>query len=641
MLRNAEFLRQYVAELTGIEPAIAPAGEAPAGKDIRLTTGLDAESPEAYRLTIGADGVTIEGASDAGVFYGIQTLRKSLPAEPVSAVELAAVRIDDAPRFGYRGLHFDCSRHFFPADFVKRLIDLLALHNCNRLHWHLTDDQGWRLEIKNYPRLTEVGSVRAETVIGHNSGEYDGTPHGGFYTQEEAREIVAYAAERHITIVPEIDMPGHMLAALTAYPELGCRGEGYAVWGQWGVADDVLCAGREETFAFVEGVLDEVLDIFPSEVIHIGGDECPKVRWAVCPRCQSRIRAEGLRATANHTAEQELQSYFTQRVARYLAERGRRVLGWDEILEGGLAPNATVMSWRGVEGGIAAARSGHHAVMSPGDHCYLDFCQDDPTVEPPAAAAFLTLPTVYEYDPAPDSLGEAVVPMILGVQGNLWCERVPTEEHCEHMLWPRGVAIAEVGWTQPEHKNYDDFYARVLVEIERMQERGYHPFEQKDAVGSRVESREPVACLSTGKAVTYNTAYSPKYAAAGDGTLTDGLRGGWNYGDKRWQGWIDSDVDVVVDLERKQPLTYVGVDFMQGFSADIWMPREVEISVSDDGERYTTLAVVANDIPFEYRKSVYETFAWTGEAEGRYVRIVARHNGHKGGWIFCDEIVVR
>lgn len=633
MKRNAGYLAGYLREATGTSYRTEAGGGRKGDIILRLESGDGL--PEAYTLKVDGDGIVISGTGEAGVFYGIQTLRKSIPAVAGASLVLPAVEVKDAPRFGYRGAHFDVSRHFFTVDEAKTFIDMMALHNMNRLHWHITDDQGWRIEIKKYPRLTEIGSKRKETVIGRNSGKYDGKPYGGHFTQEQAREIVDYAAKRYITVIPEIDLPGHMQAALAAYPELGCTGGPYDVWTMWGVSEDVLCAGNDKVLDFIDDVLTEIMDIFPSEYIHIGGDEASKGAWRTCPKCKARMEREGLKDV------DELQSYLIRRIERHINARGRKLLGWDEILEGGLAPNATVMSWRGVEGGIAAARSGHHAVMSPGDHCYLDFCQDDPTVEPPAAAAFLTLPTVYEYDPAPDSLGEAVVPMILGVQGNLWCERVPTEEHCEHMLWPRGVAIAEVGWTQPEHKDYDDFYARVLVEIERMQERGYHPFEQKDAVGSRVESREPVACLSTGKAVTYNTAYSPKYAAAGDGTLTDGLRGGWNYGDKRWQGWIDSDVDVVVDLERKQPLTYVGVDFMQGFSADIWMPREVEISVSDDGERYTTLAVVANDIPFEYRKSVYETFAWSGEAEGRYVRIVARHNGHKGGWIFCDEVVVR
>ncbi len=684
MLRNAEFLRQYVAELTGIEPAIAPAGEAPAGKDIRLTTGLDAESPEAYRLTIGADGVTIEGASDAGVFYGIQTLRKSLPAEPVSAVELTAVRIDDAPRFGYRGLHFDCSRHFFPADFVKRLIDLLALHNCNRLHWHLTDDQGWRLEIKNYPRLTEVGSVRAETVIGHNSGEYDGTPHGGFYTQEEAREIVAYAAERHITIVPEIDMPGHMLAALTAYPELGCRGEGYAVWGQWGVADDVLCAGREETFAFVEGVLDEVLDIFPSEVIHIGGDECPKVRWAECPRCQSRIRAEGLRATANHTAEQELQSYFTQRVARYLAERGRRVLGWDEILEGGIPQEVMVMSWRGEAGGIEAARKGHEVVMTPNSYLYFDYYQTrDTDKEPLGIGGYVPFEAVYRYEPMSTQLTEAEQRLIRGVQANLWTEYITTPEHAEYMILPRLAALCEVQWSRPERKDYDSMMDR-LPRMMRIYDRyGYnyakHLLGVDAEFGVDLDTREVTAKLTTlggapirytldgtdpatkglayGEPVriassatlaavaeratpcepsTYRVDYTrstacpvtllaephPSYRYAGGQLLADGLKGTDNFRTGRWIGFFDTDLVAVIDLGAPATIAQAAAQVCVHIGEGCFDARSFKVEVSNDGERYAEVA--AEEYPAMAdgdKNGVYPHRIAFEPVEARYVKV--------------------
>ena len=338
--------------------------------------------------------------------------------------------------------------------------------------------------------------------------------------------------------------------------------------------------------------------------------------------------------------ENELQSYFIHRMESILKEKGKKLIGWDEILEGGLAPDATVMSWRGTEGGIAAAAAGHHAVMTPSNYCYLDFCQDDPTTEPVAAAAFLTLEQAYSYDPAPDSLGAGVVPMILGVQGNLWCEHVPTAEHAEHMMWPRLLAVAEVGWSAPERKDYDDFYARALDAVAWLQERGYHPFDQKNAVGPRPESLEPLRCLSTGKTVIYHTPYSPKYAAAGDGSLTDGLRGGWNYGDRRWLGWLDTDVDLVVDLGERQPVRRIAADFMQGFYADIWMPRAVEFSVSDDNEHFTPLATVGNDIPVEFKQDCYREFGWTGQTEARYVRLKARHNGRPGGWIFTDEIIV-
>ena len=381
-------------------------------------------------------------------------------------------------------------------------------------------------------------------------------------------------------------------------------------------------------------MLSEVIELFPSEYIHIGGDEADKASWATCPRCLARMRHEGLKDV------DELQSYLVHRVEMFLNSKGRRLLGWDEILQGGLAPDATVMSWRGLEGGIAAARAGHQAVMTPNNYCYLDYCQDDPTREPPAASAFVTLEKAYSFDPAPDSLGAEAVPMILGVQGNLWCEHVSTGEHAEHMMWPRLMAIAEVGWSLPERKDYGDFHTRVLDAVAWMQERGYHPFDQKNAVGPRPESLEPVQCLSTGKPVIYHTPYSPKYAAAGDGSLTDGLRGDWNYGDQRWQGWLDTDVDLIVDLGESLFVKHIAADFMQGFYADIWMPRAVEISVSDDGGHYTALATVKNDVPFDFRQDCYREFGWTGEARGRYIRLKALHNGHSGGWIFTDEIIV-
>ena len=387
--------------------------------------------------------------------------------------------------------------------------------------------------------------------------------------------MVEYARALHIEVIPEIEMPGHSEEVLAVYPELSCSGKPYT--------DSDFCIGNEQTFEFLESVLSEVIGLFPSEYIHIGGDEASKQGWRTCPECAARMRREGLQDV------DELQSYLVHRIGTFLAAKGRRLLGWDEILQGGLAPGATVMSWRGTEGGIAAARAGHRAVMAPSNYCYLDFCQDDPTREPVAAAAFLTLAQAYSYDPAPDSLGADVVPMILGVQGNLWCEHVPTAEHAEHMIWPRLLAIAEVGWSAPERKDYDDFHARVLDAVAWMQQRGYHPFDQKNAVGPRPESLDTLHCLSTGRQVVYRTPYSPKYPAAGDASLTDGLCGGWNYGDRRWQGWLDTDVELVVDLGERQPVKRIAACFMQGFYADIWMPRAVEISVSDDDRHYTPL----------------------------------------------------
>ncbi len=597
--------------------------------DLRLRL-TDGGAPEAYRLTVAPRRVTIEAADAAGLFYGLQSF---LQMNDRYEGRIPAVTIDDAPRFGYRGMMLDVSRHFRSKDFIKRQIDLMARYKLNRFHWHLTDGAGWRIEIKSHPELTDIAAWRPyENWEEWNFGgkrychRDDPAARGGYYTQEEIREVVEYARLRHITVIPEIEMPGHSEEVLAVYPDLSCSGRPYV--------NSDFCIGSEQTFAFLEDVLTEVMALFPSQYIHVGGDEASKGGWKTCARCKARMRKERL----EHV--DELQSYMIHRIEAFLNANGRSLLGWDEILEGGLAPNATVMSWRGTEGGIAAARQGHPAVMSPTTYCYLDFCQDDPTREPVAAAAFLTLRTAYSYDPVPDSLPADVKPMILGVQGNLWCEHVPTDEHAEHMLWPRMLAIAEVAWSDPARKDYDDFHARALEAVAWMQTRGYHPFDLKNEVGPRPESLRPVQCLSTGKTVQYDPIYSGKYPAAGVGSLTDGLRGGWNYGDHRWQGWCDTDVSLTVDLEQVQPVRRIAADFMQGFYADIWMPRTVEISVSDDGAEYRTLAEVAHDIPVEFKQDCYETFEWTGETQARYVRIKALSNGRPGGWIFTDELIV-
>ena len=365
--RNAEFLSEYIQQATNYAPktkAIA------AGEQVKnaIVLGLDPgiANKEGYVLTTTPEGISINGQTENGVFYGIQTLRKSIPAEAKGAtILIPAGEIKDEPRFSYRGMHLDVGRHFFPKEFIKKYIDLLVLHNMNTFHWHLTEDQGWRIEIKKYPKLTEIGSQRSRTVIGRNTQEYDNTPYGGFYTQEEAKEIVEYAQERYITIIPEVDLPGHMLAALAAYPEMGCTGGPYEVCPRWGIFEDVLCIGNDKTMQFLEDVMSEIIEIFPSKYVHIGGDEAPRTRWEKCPKCQARIKAEGLKADKNHTAEDRLQSYCMTRIEKFLNSKGRRIIGWDEILEGDVAPNATVMSWRGMEGGIKAAQLGHDVIMTP------------------------------------------------------------------------------------------------------------------------------------------------------------------------------------------------------------------------------------------------------------------------------------
>lgn len=472
--RNAEFLAEYIGQATGfVLPTQGLAeGKEPAKHSIVLGLSADIANKEGYVLDVQADNVFLNGQTPNGVFYGIQTLRKAIPAQTTATdILLPAGVINDEPRFPYRGLHLDVSRHFFPLEFIKEYIDLLALHNMNTFHWHLTDDQGWRIEIKRYPKLTEVGAMRNRTVIGKNSGKYDNTPYGGFYTQEEAREIVEYARERYIDVIPEVDLPGHMLAALAAYPELGCTGGPYEVCPEWGIFEDVLCIGNDKTFEFLEGVMEEIIDIFPSRYIHIGGDECPRTRWQSCPKCQARIKAEGLKADKNHTAEDRLQSYCMTRIEKFLNAHGRQIIGWDEILDGDVAPNATVMSWRGMEGGIKAAQLGHDVIMVPTSYAYLDYYQtDDLTDEPFGIGGYVPVEKVYSLEPVPATLTAEQAKHILGAQANLWTEYILTPEHAEYMILPRIAALCEVQWTQPEKKDFQDF-AKRLVSLMKLYQR--------------------------------------------------------------------------------------------------------------------------------------------------------------------------
>ena len=453
--QEAAFLQQYLKEATKFDLQLAEK-RAKKMRYIELSVSPKVTEKEGYVLTVNQKGITIQGGSAAGVFYGIQTLRKSLPlackcgkhaAKPIS---LPATIITDAPRFGYRGMMLDCSRHFWSIDFVKKFIDLIALHNMNTFHWHLSDDQGWRIEIKRYPKLTEIGSQRSGTILGTNSDLDDETPHGGFYTQEEARDIVKYAQERHITVIPEIDMPGHMLAALACYPDLGCTGGPYQVGHYWGVYTDVLCVGNPKVYEFVEGVLAEIMDIFPSEVIHIGGDETPTVKWEACPKCQ----ALGL-------TKDKLQAHFTQKVFNFLTAHQRRALGWDEILDG-CPQDAMIMSWRGSEPGAKAAELGHDVVMTPTSHVYFDYLQSkEAQFEPSRCGGFIPVEKVYSLEPAPDTLSVAAKQHILGAQANLWAEYLLTEGLVEYQALPRMSALAEVQWTKPELKDFEAFKQRL------------------------------------------------------------------------------------------------------------------------------------------------------------------------------------
>jgi len=442
-------------------------GDAKQG-NILLKIDDSIENEEGYTLDVSFDKIVIAGKTPQGVFYGIQSLRQLIPVstegDPNSETKLSipAVSIKDSPRYIYRGMHLDVGRHFFPVEVIKEYIDLIAMHKMNTFHWHLTEDQGWRIEIKKYPKLTEIGAYRKETLVGHGSTakldrEYDGKPYGGFYTQEEIKEIVAFAAKRHVTVIPEIELPGHSLAAIAAYPELGNTGEQYEVGTRWGVYPEIY-APTDKTFEFLEDVLTEVMELFPSKYIHIGGDEAPKKQWEESKFAQQLIKKEGLKD------EHELQSYFIRRIEKFLNSKGRDIIGWDEILEGGLAPNATVMSWRGTKGGIEAAKQHHKVIMTPGTHCYFDHYQvpeEDRADEILAIGGYLPVKKVYSYEPTPEELTEEEQKYILGAQGNVWTEYIKTSDHLEYMILPRLTALSEVVWSSKDNKNWDDFNRRL------------------------------------------------------------------------------------------------------------------------------------------------------------------------------------
>lgn len=588
-------------------------------------------SPEGYVLSVNSDGVRIEALSGAGLFYGVQTLLQMAADAPEG---MTAVTVKDEPRFEYRGIMLDVSRHFRSKEFVKRQIDLLSYYKINRLHLHLTDAAGWRIEIKKYPRLTQFAAWRPQAVWKdwwNGKREYceetDPRAQGGYYTQDDIRELVAYAQKHYVTIIPEIEMPSHSEEVLTAYPELSCTHVPYK--------QSDFCIGNEKTFEFLENVLTEVMELFPSEYIHIGGDEAGKASWPNCKLCQARMKKEGLKDV------NELQSYSIHRMERFLNSHGRKLLGWDEILDGGLAPNATVMSWRGTEGGLAAIRSGHKAIMSPGQYCYLDGYQDAPYSQPEAIGGYLPLKKVYGYEPVPDSLSADEAKLMYGVQANLWTEYIPTEEHAEYMLYPRAIALAEVAWSKPENKSWEDFHRRALKIVDELKAKGYHPFELKNEIGNRKEAETSVEHLALGKKVTYNAPYWENYPAAGEATLTDGLRGGWNYNDQLWQGFVTKDrVDVVIDLEKETPIHSVAADFMQICGPEVFMPERVVISVSNDGKEFTQLAEIKHEVVRDDAVT-FKNFGWEGEASARYIRYQALASDKFGGVLFTDEIVVK
>ena len=591
-------------------------------------------SPESYTLSVTSQRIEIRATSGAGLFYGMQTLLQLMQPASTGSYSVPSVEIEDTPRFAYRGLMLDVSRHFSTKEFIKKQIDALAYYKINRLHLHLTDAAGWRLEIKKYPLLTDFAAWRTDPTWkkwwngGRKYLRYDEPgASGGYYTQDDIREILEYARQHYITVIPEIEMPSHSEEVLAAYPQLSCSGEPYK--------NSDFCVGNEETFTFLENVLTEVMELFPSEYIHVGGDEAGKSAWKTCPKCQKRMKDEHL---AN---VDELQSYLIHRIEKFLNNHGRRLLGWDEILQGGIAPNATVMSWRGEEGGIAAVTSGHHAIMTPGAYCNLDSYQDAPYSQPEAIGGYLPLKKVYAYDPVPASLTAEQAKLVYGVQGNLWVEYIPTPEHVEYMIYPRMLALAEVAWSAPERKSWPDCHTRVLSAVADLQKKGYHPFDLSKEIGSRPESLQPVSHLALGKKVTYNSSYSPHYPAQGNTALTDGIRGDWTYGDGSWQGFIsDNRLDVTIDMEKETPIHSITAAFMQVVGAEVFLPETVIISISDDGINFTELQKqhfeVSKETPIRFTD-----ISWQGEAKGRYVRYQAQAGSEFGGWIFTDEIIVK
>ncbi len=627
----ADRIKNYIST-TPLSPSSEKLGNSGIAAIVfRITNSIPGlHSPEGYKIETDKNKTVIESTTESGLFYGLQTIFQVIENEGVIPCGV----IIDEPRFAYRGMMLDVSRHFFDKNFVKKQIDAMARYKMNRLHIHLTDAAGWRIEIKKYPRLTQMAAWREYPLWKEwwNNGrryseEGHADAHGGYYTQEDIREIVKYAAERHITIIPEIEMPAHSEEVLTAYPEISCTHEPYKQ------AD--FCIGNEKTFEFLENVLGEIIALFPSEYIHIGGDEATKSSWPTCPLCQERMKEEGMQNV------DELQSYLIHRIERFLNSKGRQIIGWDEILDGGLAPNATVMSWRGTEGGLQAIASGHKAIMSPGSYCYLDQYQDAPHTQPEAIGGYLPLKKVYSYNPVPNDIDSTKAQLIYGIQGNLWAEYIPTVQHMERMIYPRILAIAETGWSNNEAKCYEKFRRRALTAVKYLSDRGYTPFDLSAEIGNRPEADEPVEHLAKGKKATYaqEAPYYKDYAAGGDSALVDGVRGAWNNNDGAWQGFIKGGIDVTIDLEEQKEISSIGADFMQICNPWIFMPNEVTIWASTDNENFEQLTHIEHEVVKDDVLS-FKNFGWEGKTAARYIRYQAKSSCN-GGWLFTDEIVIK
>ena len=693
--KEACFLSDYINDILGFRPEILCSDDV-LTNNINLSIDTDAfDHDEAYQIIVNENVIKICAKDSPGVFYGIQTLRKSLPIDKKCfKVVVPAAIINDWPRFAYRGMHLDVSRHFFPIDSVKVYIDAMALHNENRFHMHLTDDQGWRIEIKKYPKLTEIGAWRSGTIIGKTMA-FDTIRHGGFYTQEELRDLVKYAEDRHITIIPEIDLPGHMLAALASYPELGCTGGPYEVWKQWGVSEDVICAGNEQSMQFLEDVLLEVMDVFPSEYIHIGGDEVPRDRWIECPKCQAKIKELGIKGDDKHSAEDYLQSYVMSRMEQFVEDHGRHIIGWDEMLDGELAPNATVMSWRGSSGGYKAAKMHHNVIMTPNDYLYFDYYQSlDTDSEPEAGGGYNSVKKVYSLEPIPERLSNEEEQYILGPQANIWTEYTSEFNVLLYRMLPRLGALAEVQWCNPDQKNYDDFvkreyrltklyglyhwrYATHIFDIDvkitpNVQEGVIDIIMTKQVDGEIMYSidnkefvkySEPLKIGQNchlegyvlypdgkkGKVFKTNFDFSKasmkpivlkdqphrNYAYDGAQMLIDGLRGGSNYRSGRWLGWYGKNLDATIDLQEVTEISSVRFNLLINMKDWIFNAKSVKVLVSDDGENFTEVVSKNFDLlPADYESSFYPVDITFEPVNTRYIEIIVTPfdcpEGHSG-----------
>lgn len=700
---EANYLREIIKQQTGLELEINPKKGSNSIQLISKVASVSNAPKEAYSLNITAQNIVVTSQSSQGLFYGIQTLIQLIPFEKKNEIILASLEIVDQPKFQWRGMHLDVCRHFFPKEFIKKYIDFLAMYKMNTFHWHLTDDQGWRIEIKKYPKLTQVGAWRNGSMTGHYSDQtFDELRYGGFYTQEDIKEIVAYANQRHITIVPEIEMPGHAVAALASYPEFSCTGGPFEVAKIWGVLDDVFCP-KEETFTFLENILSEVMTLFPSEYIHIGGDECPKIRWKNCAHCQKRIQDEKLKD------EHELQSYFIQRIEKFVNSKGRKIIGWDEILEGGLAPNAAVMSWRGFQGGIDAAKQKHYVVMSPGSHCYFDHYQGEPKNEPISFGGYTNVEKVYSFNPIPKELTTEEAKYILGGQANLWTEYINTPQHAEYMVMPRMAALAEVLWGTSNPDQYKEFEKRLIHHFDSYKAKNInfskaiyevttkaHPTENKMGLLFELKSANPSGIRyttdgsqpninslpyknpisitfnqtvkagyfeegilksaiteqvfevtkSTGRKIELQKQPHENYGIGGSFSLVDGMIGNPSKFGRDWLGFWGEDLVATIDLGKEETISKVKINTLSSEGSWIHLPKEIQIAVSNDAVNFKTVKVIAKNEIDSKKGRIEAEFSKT---PAKYIKVTALNNGiiveGKPGagskcWLFVDEISV-